>query len=406
MDKRSFLFLQGPYGPFFRELGEAINRMGHPVTRINFNSGDWIDWSGPLTISYHKRLEHLPSFLADCFCRLGVTDMIVFNDSRPIHRAALLTAKEHNIRQWVFEEGYLRPYWVTLEQGGVNAHSSLPRDKEWYKQKSYNMTFPNEKKFQLMSRRFRYYKLRYYFFELAGRIKYPYYEYHREFGGTHEIASILKRKLKRRLDNKISSALSEFILSLNRPFFLLCLQIDYDTQIKLHSPFKNMNEVLIRVCESFAANAPRNSLLVVKNHPLSSGIFNHRINTKRAAQLYGISERVFYLEYGDLDRFLSSAKGVIVVNSTVGISSLFHNCPVIALGNAMYNMDGLTHQGELSTFWTKPQYPKKRPVNAFRLVLANDVCINGSYFTIKGRQSILPIAVDRILPGYDAHAES
>jgi len=144
----------------------------------------------------------------------------------------------------------------------------------------------------------------------------------------------------------------------------------------------------------------------VKNHPLSSGIFNHRINTKRAARLYGISERVFYLEYGDLDRLLSSAKGVIVVNSTVGPSSLFHKCPVIALGNAMYNMDGLTHQGELATFWANPQYPNKRLVNAFRLVLANDVCINGSYFTIKGRQSILPIAVDRILRGYDAHAES
>ncbi len=28
-----------------------------------------------------------------------------------------------------FEEGYLRPYCITLEKDGVNANSSLPRDK-------------------------------------------------------------------------------------------------------------------------------------------------------------------------------------------------------------------------------------------------------------------------------------
>ena len=30
------------------------------------------------------------------------------------------------------EEGYVRPDWVTFEAGGVNGHSTLPRDPQWY----------------------------------------------------------------------------------------------------------------------------------------------------------------------------------------------------------------------------------------------------------------------------------
>lgn len=32
-----------------------------------------------------------------------------------------------------FEEGYLRPHFITLESGGVNAYSSIPRDPEFYR---------------------------------------------------------------------------------------------------------------------------------------------------------------------------------------------------------------------------------------------------------------------------------
>ncbi|WP_458339329.1 capsular polysaccharide export protein, LipB/KpsS family, partial [Bordetella pertussis] len=33
-------------------------------------------------------------------------------------------ARASGVRVHVFEEGYFRPHWVTLERGGVNAHSS------------------------------------------------------------------------------------------------------------------------------------------------------------------------------------------------------------------------------------------------------------------------------------------
>ena len=37
---RRFLFLQGPPGPFFFELAQALDRAGAQVARINFSGGD------------------------------------------------------------------------------------------------------------------------------------------------------------------------------------------------------------------------------------------------------------------------------------------------------------------------------------------------------------------------------
>lgn len=51
---------------------------------------------------------------------------LAFGDWRPLHREAILVAKLRNIRVWAFEEGYLRPHYITMEEGGVNGNSMLP----------------------------------------------------------------------------------------------------------------------------------------------------------------------------------------------------------------------------------------------------------------------------------------
>jgi len=44
IQRRAYLFLQGPPGPFFLRLGAALREHGFPVHRINFNGGDRADW--------------------------------------------------------------------------------------------------------------------------------------------------------------------------------------------------------------------------------------------------------------------------------------------------------------------------------------------------------------------------
>ncbi|MFH1137328.1 MAG: capsular biosynthesis protein [Pseudomonadota bacterium] len=396
MVKRSFVFLQGPYGPFFRELGKALERRGHDVARINFNYGDYTDWNGPQAISFRGTLEEWPLFLENFLIKSKATDLLLFNDTRPIHNSALLTIKNKNIRPWVFEEGYLRPYWITIEIGGVNGNSSLPHDINWYKHKAKTLIFIDENKFQYVLRNTQICKLRYYISEIFGRWKYPHYKFHRELNGGQEILCILRRRLLKPFHQNNTTIITNTIIKNNVPFFLLCLQLDHDSQIKIHSPFTNMKEVLEKVCSSFANFAPRNMFLLIKNHPLGNGRYNHKSDALSIAESLGISDRVFFIEYGNLPQLLRLGRGAVVINSTVGPSALFHNCPVVALGKAIYDMEGLTHQNGLDSFWTQPQYPNPEYVKAFRTVLANTACINGCYFTKEGRQAILPIALDKL----------
>ena len=55
----------------------------------------------------------------------GVTDLVVYGDTRPVHATAIAQARRRGITVHVFEEGYLRPYWVTYERGGANGNSPV-----------------------------------------------------------------------------------------------------------------------------------------------------------------------------------------------------------------------------------------------------------------------------------------
>ena len=44
ISQKSFLFLQGPHGPFFFELSKAIADSGAKVAKIGFNEGDRFFW--------------------------------------------------------------------------------------------------------------------------------------------------------------------------------------------------------------------------------------------------------------------------------------------------------------------------------------------------------------------------
>src|SRR5690606_37379032 len=60
--------------------------------------------------------------------------IFLFGDCRPIHVAARALGAELGLPVWCFKEGYLRPDYVTVELGGVNGNSSLPRDPAFYPQ--------------------------------------------------------------------------------------------------------------------------------------------------------------------------------------------------------------------------------------------------------------------------------
>ena len=123
---RVFLFLQGPHGPFFDALGRMLRAAGTTVWRVGFNAGDRIFWRHrPSYIPYRDRPEAWPETLAALLDGKGITDIVLYGDTRPVHAAAVAAARARNITVHVFEEGYMRPYWVSYERGGSNGNSRL-----------------------------------------------------------------------------------------------------------------------------------------------------------------------------------------------------------------------------------------------------------------------------------------
>ena len=132
--RRSFLFLQGPCTHFFPRLADRLEAAGHGVHRINFCAGDALYWGPRKSWWFRGDVGLLRDFLDDKYRRHGITDQILFGDRRPVHRPAVEHGGACGVRTHVFEEGYFRPWWVTLEREGVNGHSLLPRDPDWFRE--------------------------------------------------------------------------------------------------------------------------------------------------------------------------------------------------------------------------------------------------------------------------------
>jgi hypothetical protein len=98
---------------------------------------------------------------------------------------------------------------------------------------------------------------------------------------------------------------------------------------------------------------------------------------------------------GDLDKIVAR-RAVVTVNSTVGGLALARGLPVIALGRAVYDIPGLTHQGEFAEFWNAPKPPEADLFDAFRRVVAARCLIPGSFFSERGVRLAVEAAIDRL----------
>ena len=127
-ESRSFLFLQGPHGPFFGALARMLRAAGCEVRRVGFNAGDRMFWPDKSNyIAFRDTLEAWPARFSALLEDHAVTDIVLYGDTRPIHAHAVEIARTRGVTVHTFEEGYLRPYWVTYERDGTNGNSRLMR---------------------------------------------------------------------------------------------------------------------------------------------------------------------------------------------------------------------------------------------------------------------------------------
>ena len=130
---KKYLLLQGPMGPFFNDVAEWLESLEREAVNVIFNGGDRFYCRQRKYLPYLKTPKEFPSWLRDTHKEYDFDTILCFGDCRPMHQAAKRWAQAKGIRFIAFEEGYLRPHFITVEEGGVNAFSSLPRDPEFYR---------------------------------------------------------------------------------------------------------------------------------------------------------------------------------------------------------------------------------------------------------------------------------
>ena len=404
--RREFLFLQGLAGPFFGRLGRALAAAGHGVHRVNFHGGDKLFWPLRGAVDFAGRPEAWPGFLARLIAERGVTDIVLFGDCRPMHRAAIAVAARMQVGVQVFEEGYIRPDWVTLERDGVNGHSTLPRNAAYDLEAAQSLPpLPADAGLGMPSsfgRRARQ-DVAYNVSALLTAWRFPHYRTHRPWPAMVEYAGWIRQLARRKAAARRAAAALNALRADGRPCFVFPLQLDCDYQVRQHSPFQGMAPAIAHVLDSFAAHAPADSMLAVKAHPLDNGLVDWRRRTLRAAAERGLSDRLVFLEAGDIAELMAGARGVVTINSTSGTVALAAGVPVIVLGRAVYDVPGATFAGSLAEFWQAPGAPDAAVFDAVRRVLAHRCLVRGGFFSDAGLDALIEGSMRRLLAQGGAH---
>ncbi len=393
--RREFLFLQGPPGPFFRDLAHALGEHGCGVHRINLSGGDRFDWPDAAT-NYRGRTRDWPMFV-DRFLRAhGITDMVLFGDCRPMHQAALRMAQLRGVHIHVYEEGYIRPDWMTLERDGVNGHSPFGRDPAAILAEARNLPpIPQLPPITAAFRRRARDSYWHYHHVVTGWWQFPFYRSHRRGSIILDgIGWLWRLALRGRRQRQAVETLAAIA---GREFFVFPLQLTGDYQIRHHSPFGSMHVAVDYVLESFARFAPPETILLVKEHPLDSGYTNWRASIAASARRLGVANRVYHIDGGDLDELSAAAKGMVCVNSTSATLALEVGTPVAVLGDAIYDIPGITQRGHLDNFWSRPVAPDAELYAAFKRVLHAKCLVRGGLASASATAILVRNSVARLL---------
>lgn len=233
----------------------------------------------------------------------------------------LMALAPGSTRRFFFENGLL-PKTTTVDPLGVNYQNSLPRDPEFYKRRGMTVSSSS--------------------FVLAPR------QSKRELGAP---------------------------VGLPERFIFFPFQVDSDTQIRFFSPWIRDMRDLFALAErmSEACGLP----VVFKEHPSSK----HEYPDLHARA----SERLIFANSNSTEELIRQSLFVVTVNSTVGLESLLCAKPVMTLGQACYNIEGVvvqadSEQSAICLACNYPDWPLSEVVReGFIQYLNEEYCIPGSW---------------------------
>lgn len=129
--------------------------------------------------------------------------------------------------------------------------------------------------------------------------------------------------------------LSRFNVENGRGYVFFPMQIEGDSNIIINSPhYKTMRDVII----DLAYATEKNGLtLVCRPHP------ENKMSVDYLRQLVANHRHVHIDSSIGLHSMIKNSLATVAINSTVGLESVLHGIPTIALGNSFYSCKGITY---------------------------------------------------------------
>lgn len=374
---RHVLLLQGKMGGFFSRFATFLKSQDIAVSKINFNAGDAFFYRQDQAYDYTGTLAQFSSWLQSFIAEHSIDAIVCFGDCRPHHTQAACLSEQLGISFFVFEEGYLRPDYITLQEHGINGYSRLniADIKALKKANDYPLYTHN-----------RFYRLSiaaivYYVVTRLYKSRYPHYSHYRGMTAWQEAIAWLKapwRKFRDYLPDKRLQ--QQLVTQADKNFFLVSLQVHNDSQITHHSSYRDVVQFIENTLASFAAHADKSQWLVFKHHPLDRGHRDYRELVEKLAARYQLESRVFYGCDMHLPTLMKHSIGMVTINSTTGLQSVYHKKPTKVMGRAIYDTPKLTDVKPLDAFWQQPKTPDNEFYLRFREYLIEQTQLNGSFY--------------------------
>ena len=335
-----------------------------------------------------------------------MTDLVLYGASRPIHRQSLAVAAKLGLTPHTFEEGYLRPYWVTYERGGTNAASpakqySLDQMRAMIADGAPALYETPDRWGDMRAHMF--WGAAYHARLLAGNRAYPGHRPHRFPDYWTEFRLHFHKLISAPGPDRDARATTTRIRYGGFPYHLVLLQLAHDANFLDHGPFPDQATFLRTVFQGFRDGAPGHHHLVIKAHPLEDGREPLRPLIRGLMRDYDLQGRVHLLTGGKLARLLHTARTALTVNSTAGEQALWRAVPLRVFGDAVYDRPEFVSRQPLSRFFTDPETPDIDAYRTYRSFLLATSQVPGGFYGVLSRRKLLRQMPDLMLSADDPY---
>lgn len=311
-----------------KEINEMIKF--EKETRENFNEKKWLE----VTKKYIDFLEELRK-------KGNLEFAIMWNTSYLFDRILYFFCRKHNIKYFVMEQGYFRPFTLSFDAKGVNSEASISKNSRDYKDIKIDLDkyreYLNKPITAKENKIEKHNEIIYSILRLYEKTKIDL--------NKNNIWDITERNLIQFFNKKM--AVKKFkkyhsVKKIEGKYIFIPFQVEGDSQIILNSDkIKKMFQLYKVVAETMIKlNEKRKEKIkaVFKFHPM-----DEYINVEEILNLEKKYEETIFFMGGNTQELIKNAEAVITINSTVGVEALMEHKPVVTLGDAFYNIDGITY---------------------------------------------------------------